>query len=987
VLILFVANGPTKGKVIELTEEIHLIGRQSEEVQLNDSRVSRRHAELIPGDDGWLIRDVGSSNGTAVNGKWLAGDSPVAVNAGDRIQVGRTLMIVGDGESRVMPKLRRSSRSKSKSKSRSSSKPKAEVESIAPPLEEPIDQPSLDDDLAAVLGADEEDAPDNIAAAAPLSPALDEAVDDDDLPLNIDDDADSDVVSLDSSPVGAARDEPRDAPASIAMDDEDDDRLELTIDEPESADEPAASASIEIDDPLDAIALASDEVNDDDEEILIASEDSLAGIEVDLSDDAELAEVDDQDIAALAAARDAEDSSRRNDEPAEALLDASLVDDTAGNEADDRAIADVARVLYPQADDEPAGDQVDLDDMDDQLAQTSERERRQREADAELVEAMDEQIGEDRLEDTDAHEVPPEDPIHTADRSAPEVNAADDDLVVDDEPLLDQDTPDTPEAPDTPETAEVRDAPDDRVAASFADLDALFADLDKIDDDADDDAKASPDRAQAMHFSPYDEGQPQLDAHAEQLDTAVAIAELNDAPAADEMLLTDDALLPDDDAAQWSASAIGDEPDIMRDGVPDDVTSATSLDEPIDDADTASDAPNVPDVTLTHDLLVDEDAGDDADADSAGAPLDIAAVLGVSHEPLVVDDEPDLADDLQTIDAALTEADTADEVTPDTDAAVSAAEYPHAHDAAPAPAIADDVAAALPVVQDDEPAAALADDEHPLAVTMPHAQVDAASAVSHSHDEAMDVTVEDRVGFDDVDRPLQDEPDDEDIQRAAMAEPQDLLDEPVVDDAFPHLDGASDRYDALPEPEAVIAPAVPRDAPADIDVADDVPVEPQARQTPPARPMVLGPLADAAVPRPPSMSPIAVPSWDAEEAVANARRLHPAWKVLIPVVIAVGVVVGAVELNSRYELLPTGPSQPETLDDAMSEATRKSRLDRDLEAARKARIANTPAATPLTGPDAVDPTRGAMGEILDVIQQEIKSPSNDAAPKPVDPRD
>ncbi|HEX6713404.1 MAG TPA: DUF1707 and FHA domain-containing protein [Thermoleophilaceae bacterium] len=50
-----------------------------------DPTVSMRHAELIRTDDGWLIRDLESRNGTRVNG-WLAKEE--RLQAGDTITLG-----------------------------------------------------------------------------------------------------------------------------------------------------------------------------------------------------------------------------------------------------------------------------------------------------------------------------------------------------------------------------------------------------------------------------------------------------------------------------------------------------------------------------------------------------------------------------------------------------------------------------------------------------------------------------------------------------------------------------------------------------------------------------------------------------------------------------------------------------------------------------------------------------------------------------------
>jgi pSer/pThr/pTyr-binding forkhead associated (FHA) protein len=52
---------------------------------LNDKRVSRHHAEVLQRDGRWLVRDTGSTNGTAVNGKVL---KETALKRGDVISLG-----------------------------------------------------------------------------------------------------------------------------------------------------------------------------------------------------------------------------------------------------------------------------------------------------------------------------------------------------------------------------------------------------------------------------------------------------------------------------------------------------------------------------------------------------------------------------------------------------------------------------------------------------------------------------------------------------------------------------------------------------------------------------------------------------------------------------------------------------------------------------------------------------------------------------------
>src|SRR5688572_7212291 len=59
----------TDGSRVPVGEDPVRIGRAPEnDVTLSDSTVSRQHAEIVRDGDAWVIRDVGSSNGTKVNG-------------------------------------------------------------------------------------------------------------------------------------------------------------------------------------------------------------------------------------------------------------------------------------------------------------------------------------------------------------------------------------------------------------------------------------------------------------------------------------------------------------------------------------------------------------------------------------------------------------------------------------------------------------------------------------------------------------------------------------------------------------------------------------------------------------------------------------------------------------------------------------------------------------------------------------------------------
>jgi hypothetical protein len=64
-----------------------MIGRSRDcDIVLDDSNVSRRHAEIAPGGQGWRIQDLGSTNGVRVNGRQVEGPHPL--ESGDRVELG-----------------------------------------------------------------------------------------------------------------------------------------------------------------------------------------------------------------------------------------------------------------------------------------------------------------------------------------------------------------------------------------------------------------------------------------------------------------------------------------------------------------------------------------------------------------------------------------------------------------------------------------------------------------------------------------------------------------------------------------------------------------------------------------------------------------------------------------------------------------------------------------------------------------------------------
>lgn len=90
---LIMLRGPQPEKIFRLSqEEIHL-GRESRnELAINDPEVSRQHSRLVRQGGGYVIEDMGSTNGTFVNGNRI--NSPYALSDGDEIGLGETITLL-----------------------------------------------------------------------------------------------------------------------------------------------------------------------------------------------------------------------------------------------------------------------------------------------------------------------------------------------------------------------------------------------------------------------------------------------------------------------------------------------------------------------------------------------------------------------------------------------------------------------------------------------------------------------------------------------------------------------------------------------------------------------------------------------------------------------------------------------------------------------------------------------------------------------------
>lgn len=89
-------SGPLAGQTLKLGDKPLVLGRNAEsDIVLDDGAVSQQHAQLVPKGGQWQIVDLGSANGTDVNGgdvssHWLA--------PGDTVTIGQSQFVMGQDE-------------------------------------------------------------------------------------------------------------------------------------------------------------------------------------------------------------------------------------------------------------------------------------------------------------------------------------------------------------------------------------------------------------------------------------------------------------------------------------------------------------------------------------------------------------------------------------------------------------------------------------------------------------------------------------------------------------------------------------------------------------------------------------------------------------------------------------------------------------------------------------------------------------------------
>lgn len=91
---LVMQHGPQPGQTFSLSTRTVTIGRDPmADIVISDPEVSRQHVRLTRSEEGYHIQDLGSTNGSFVNGQRLTGDSQ-PLRPGQEILLGSSIMLL-----------------------------------------------------------------------------------------------------------------------------------------------------------------------------------------------------------------------------------------------------------------------------------------------------------------------------------------------------------------------------------------------------------------------------------------------------------------------------------------------------------------------------------------------------------------------------------------------------------------------------------------------------------------------------------------------------------------------------------------------------------------------------------------------------------------------------------------------------------------------------------------------------------------------------
>lgn len=94
--LIYILSGPSAGDTYEVKDGTTLVGRGPDnDLQIIEQSISRKHARILLSGERLLIEDLGSQNGTQLNGHPISSYYQVEVKEGDFISLGSVLMSLG----------------------------------------------------------------------------------------------------------------------------------------------------------------------------------------------------------------------------------------------------------------------------------------------------------------------------------------------------------------------------------------------------------------------------------------------------------------------------------------------------------------------------------------------------------------------------------------------------------------------------------------------------------------------------------------------------------------------------------------------------------------------------------------------------------------------------------------------------------------------------------------------------------------------------
>jgi predicted component of type VI protein secretion system len=86
-------SGPNTGKIYPLDAPEIVIGRDASNIiAINDAEISRKHAKLTLQNSTYLLQDLGSTNGTFINGQRIT--TPQELKPGDSVTLGENIVLI-----------------------------------------------------------------------------------------------------------------------------------------------------------------------------------------------------------------------------------------------------------------------------------------------------------------------------------------------------------------------------------------------------------------------------------------------------------------------------------------------------------------------------------------------------------------------------------------------------------------------------------------------------------------------------------------------------------------------------------------------------------------------------------------------------------------------------------------------------------------------------------------------------------------------------